>query len=300
MKHNSSSMTRFGAAALGLAALAVFPCPTEAGETRRNAPALLSEIPLPPPRENRYSNIDPQPDYASQKATPSAAPAASVASASSVASANQPVSDAPGDAPAGNSRNGGVWPFRRRAAALPENMTPATETAETAGTTGAAETEEAFGRHPSEMPPAVPPTPQAVEAYRIKLENRMLERYNNMPDFAGKVALVQVVLSRPIEISLDGSLIRAEFDQLVYDNWGKRLPALEKEYYAVTFGSGGAARVRSEPSVRIGLDLEKTYSEKTPLAADPFRAVPEADAFRPAKQAKMPDWWRPEFPEEER
>ncbi len=124
-----------------------------------------------------------------------------------------------------------------------------------------------------------------------------MERDNNNPEYAGKVARVTVVLSKPPETSFDGTLIRAEFDQLVYDHWGKRLPALEKEYYVVTFGSGGAERVRADPSVRIGLDMEKTYSERAPLAADPFRNVREDEAFKPTPPVRMPDWWRPEFPE---
>lgn len=142
--------------------------------------------------------------------------------------------------------------------------------------------------------PPAPPTRQEVEDYRIRLENRLLERYNNIPEHAGNVAKVTVVLSKPLQEALDGSRIRAEFDQLVYDPWGKRIPELEKEYYVVVFGSGGAQQVRSDPSIRVGLDLEKTYSERAPLAADPFRNVQESDAFHPASETPMPDWWRPE------
>lgn len=143
----------------------------------------------------------------------------------------------------------------------------------------------------------LPPTPESIEAYRRKLEERLLERYNNLPASAGKVAKVSVVATKPLEVSLDGSLIRAEFDQLVYDVWGKRMPALEKEYFVVTFGTGGVAQVRSDPSIRVGLDLEKTYSERTPLAADPFRHVEDYDAFADEPKAAMPGWWRPEYPE---
>ncbi|MDR3211209.1 MAG: hypothetical protein LBU79_04755 [Planctomycetota bacterium] len=147
------------------------------------------------------------------------------------------------------------------------------------------------------------PTPEGVENYRARLEVRLLERYNNLPASAGKVGQVRVVLSRPIEVSLDGRFLRAEFDQLVYDIWGRRLPALEKEYYIVTFGSGGSETVRSDPSIRVGLDLEKTYSEHAPLAADPFRNVKDLEDFRReaskevGEVVKMPDWWRPEYPE---
>lgn len=145
--------------------------------------------------------------------------------------------------------------------------------------------------------PQAPPTPEAVEEYRTKLESRLLERYANMPEYAGKVAKVTAVLSKPLEYSMDGGLIRAEFDQLVHDTWGKRLPALEKEYYVVTFGAGGALQVRTDPSIRVGLDHEKTYSEKAPLVADPFRNIEEYEAFSDVPTVKMPEWWRPDFPE---
>lgn len=137
------------------------------------------------------------------------------------------------------------------------------------------------------------PTPEGVESYRGMLEARLLERYNNLPDHAGKVAKVSVVLSKPLDVSLDGKFIKAEFDQLVYDSWGRRIPLLEKEYYVITFGSGGVEQVRSDPSIRVGLDMEKTYSERAPLAADPFRNVDDAEAFRDTPRARMPGWWRP-------
>ncbi|MCD8138345.1 MAG: hypothetical protein LUE17_00955 [Planctomycetaceae bacterium] len=141
------------------------------------------------------------------------------------------------------------------------------------------------------------PTRREVEDYRRRLQDRLLERYNNLPRFAGKVGKVSVVLSKPLDESLDGSLIRAEFDQLVYDPWGKRIPELEQEYFVVTFGAGGPRQVRSDPSIRVGLDLEKTYSEQAPLPADPFRNVPERRVFHLTPTAAMPDWWRPDFPE---
>lgn len=140
-----------------------------------------------------------------------------------------------------------------------------------------------------------------IDEYRARLENRLLERYNNLPGHSGNVGKVTVALSRPPETSLDGTMIRAEFDQLVYDPWGKRIPELEKEYYVVTFGSGGVRNVRTDPSIRVGLNLEKTYSERATLAADPFKRIPEAPKERPegagAAETKMPDWWRPDFPE---
>lgn len=154
-----------------------------------------------------------------------------------------------------------------------------------------------------EPPPREPeplPTPEGVETYRRKLEHRLHERFDNQPDYAGKIGRVTVILARPLEYSMDGRFIRAEFDVIVQDIWGERLAALEKEYFVVTFGSGGAEAVRSDPSVRVGLDLEKTYSERAPLAADPFRRIEEAEAFRKTPTVTMPEWWRPNNRDDER
>ncbi|MCC8167002.1 MAG: hypothetical protein LIQ31_12830, partial [Planctomycetes bacterium] len=154
---------------------------------------------------------------------------------------------------------------------------------------------------PWRQPPATPPTPAEVERYRQRLENRLLERYNNLPEYVGRVSKVTVVLSRPLETSMDGTMIRAEFDQLVYDPWGKRIAELEREYFAVTFASGGVQQMRSDPSIRIGLDMEKTYSERAPLTADPFGSgplgtdsAPASDAFGAVPTTAMPSWWRPQ------
>lgn len=155
---------------------------------------------------------------------------------------------------------------------------------------------------PRRPQPPAQPSRQEVEDYRQRLEVRLLERYNNLPNYAGNVGRVEVVLSKPIEQSLDGSRLRAEFDQLVYDPWGRRIPKLEEEYFVVTFAAGGARQVRADPSIRVGLDYEKSYSEKMPLNADPFGKVQQSKAFAPeqrptAQTKKMPDWWRPDFPD---
>lgn len=157
---------------------------------------------------------------------------------------------------------------------------------------------------PSHSPGVAPAMPNRneVEDYRQRLELRLLERYNNLPDYAGNVGKVEVILSKPIEESLDGSKLRAEFDQLVYDPWGRRIPKLEEEYFVVTFAAGGAQQVRTDPSVRVGLDHEQGFSERAPLSADPFTQVQTSKAFTPAPAPKsttkkMADWWRPDFPE---
>ncbi len=250
------------------------------------SPALLSDRALPPPRANPDSNVVPQP-------------------ASAPDGGKQMKEEGVASRPEPKFRMGygnrNPKPATENKAA--ETAPPASETPPPVRDAAQAEKVSPPPPPPAApdvvLPPAEapPPTPEGVERYRVRLEERLIERYNNLPGYAGVVARVAVVLSRPLDVSLDGRLMRAEFDQLVYDHWGKRLPALEKEYYVVTFGAGGAEQVRSDPSVRIGLDMEKTYSERAPLTADPFRNVREDDTFKPAPSLKMPDWWRPEFPE---
>lgn len=181
---------------------------------------------------------------------------------------------------------------------LPAPEIPETEAPETVETVEA----EMAALPEVEPEPSLPPAPEEVESYRRRLEQRLLERYNNLPEHSGEVAKVMVVLSKPLQPSLDGTRLRAEFDQLVFDTWGKRIPSLEKEYYVVTFGSGGVRQVRSDPSIRVGLNLERTYSEPGPDSdiGEKIRRLPSDHAFRAAPAAdaavaKMPDWWRPEF-----
>ncbi|MDR0361095.1 MAG: hypothetical protein LBJ46_00165 [Planctomycetota bacterium] len=201
-------------------------------------------------------------------------------------------------------RNDRAFPaFRERAeveASFPEDEGPAhSEPLSRADPDPAEQALESAPAPFAPPPPAQPemPTPSGVEDYRLRLEERLLERYNNLPDFAGRVGLVQVLLSRPVETSIDGRFLRAEFDQLVYDIWGKRLPALEAEYFVVTFGAGGAQQVRSEPSVRVGLDLKGAYSEMAPPISRPLESIDPDEAFSGEPKVEMPPWWRPEFPE---
>jgi len=111
-----------------------------------------------------------------------------------------------------------------------------------------------------------------VQAYEQQLEKRLLDRYNNLPDYAGKISRVDLVLTRPPDRSVDGQELRAEFSQLVYDKWGNRVSRLEKEYYIITFGHGRPRLVRTDPSIKFGLDTESGYSERFP--ADPERCAP--------------------------
>lgn len=271
---------------------AAFAGQAMAGERSRRAdPPLLTSRSLPPPRENPNSNKLPQPEELEAKSqlseddAPEAPPPRRWSRFKRARSDSETKESPEEESPktARSEKNGEKDPAKSE----PDNATSGEEDR-------VYSTSEAMALLADSGPP---PTPEAVEDYRTRLEGRLLERYNNTPEHGGKVAMVRVILSKPLETSIDGSMIRAEFDQLVYDHWGKRLPDLEKEYFVVTFGSGGVQQVRSDPSIRVGLDMEKTYSEKAPLAADPFKNIDDAEAFSPTPKAKMPDWWRPEFPE---
>ena len=275
--------------------LAVFSSFPEAGERgRRSAnPPLLTDRDLPPPRPNPDSNRIPDRQPGTEQTDKD----------------GDVIADSGKTAPA--PRRSVRWRRDRKEEPpqntreqsgeqdAPDSSDPSRTEAETAETPepGAPAVYDTLGAMRAMEPSGPPPTPEAVEEYRKRLEDRLLERYNNMPEHGGKVAQVRVVLSRPLESSIDGSMIRAEFDQLVFDHWGKRLPQLEKEYYQVTFGVGGVQQVRSDPSIRVGLDMERTYSEQAPLAADPFKNIDDSEAFQSTPKTRMPNWWRPEFPE---
>jgi hypothetical protein len=266
---------------------------------------------LSPPRENPTSNLDPQPDARlphqaeDQRTSPYGTPPRLNQAESGKPPAFPPTREDAGEAASRPEPDGKGWFNDRQKSKRRGGQDPAS--GETATRKGRRETSgQELEPDPESGEPAVaaalpapedPPTPEAVERYRVRLEERLAERYNNLPDFAGQVGVVMAILAKPVEVSLDGKLLRAEFDQLVYDKWGGRLPQLEKEYYVVTFGSGGAETVRSDPGIRIGLDLEKSYSERAPLAADPFRRAGGEGSLGKEGAAKMPDWWRPEFPE---
>ncbi len=99
-----------------------------------------------------------------------------------------------------------------------------------------------------------------VEIYARELEAKLHGRYNNHPDYVGKVGLVQLTLASEPKVALDGQEIQVELSQIVYDKWGERIPELEKEYYVVTFGHGAPTRMRTRPSVEVGLHNEGGYS----------------------------------------
>jgi hypothetical protein len=107
--------------------------------------------------------------------------------------------------------------------------------------------------------------PDNVRAYMIQLEDRLAQRYNNIPEYAGKVSRVHLVIPSAPKVSVDGRELNYEFDQLVFDKWGERIPTLEKEYFLVTFGDGFPRLVRTDPTIRLGMELAGGYSESMPV-----------------------------------
>lgn len=108
-----------------------------------------------------------------------------------------------------------------------------------------------------------------IALYKMQLERNLLARYNNLPDWSGKIGRVELVIPRAPEHSVNGENVRVEFNQIVYDQWGKRVPDLEKEYFFITFGTGKPRLVRTAPSMTIGLDAGSTYSEDLPIQSGP-------------------------------
>lgn len=125
----------------------------------------------------------------------------------------------------------------------------------------------------SNLPNIIPDSRQKargnVELYRRELERRLLDKYNNLPDWAGKVGRVEVIVGKNIEHSIDGKKQRVEFDQLVYDQWGKRITKLEKDYFIVVFGDKIPKVVQLDPSINVGLDAQAGFSESYPLEYSP-------------------------------
>lgn len=125
-----------------------------------------------------------------------------------------------------------------------------------------------------------------IDTYRRQLEAKLLDRYNNLPEYAGKVSKVELLVPSPPEHSEDGRMTRVEFDQLVYDQWGERIPKLEKEYFIVTFGSVGVRMVSSDPSIKVGLDLEGGFNERAKIGS--FNHLSEGHMIQPAPTTSRP------------
>lgn len=120
-----------------------------------------------------------------------------------------------------------------------------------------------------------------IDAYRRQLEARLLQKYNNMQDYAGVISRVELQLTHPPLQSCDRSEVKVEFCQLVYDKWNRRVPPLEKEYFIITFGSGTPRTVRTDPTVTFGLKTDGEFSEKTPVQSGlmgEFPSLPQLPA----------------------
>lgn len=109
------------------------------------------------------------------------------------------------------------------------------------------------------------PELENVNRYARALENKLRQRYNNTPAFAGKVGKVQLLPVGEPQVSLDGRKMRMEWSQIVFDEWGRRIPELEKEFYVVTFGDGKPLMQRTRPTITVGLNNEGGYSEFAPV-----------------------------------
>lgn len=120
------------------------------------------------------------------------------------------------------------------------------------------------------------PELENVNRYARALEAKLRQRYNNTPAFAGRVGRVQLLPVGEPQVSLDGRKLRMEWSQIVFDEWGQRLPELEKEYYVVTFGDGKPQMQRTRPSITVGLNNEGGYGEFAPVRGGRLSARPTA------------------------
>lgn len=145
--------------------------------------------------------------------------------------------------------------------------------------------------------------PTNIDLYARELEARLHRRYNNTPRYAGTVAVVNLTMTRPPQVSVDGKETQVEWSQIVLDKWGKRIPELEEEYYVVTFGDGLPRRQTTRPSLTVGMQTEGGFSEfestnqgrlkPLPHRADPrmFDVDPDAPdegPLRPAPPSQTP------------
>lgn len=148
----------------------------------------------------------------------------------------------------------------------------------------------AIGCVPQIAPATQREEPTNIDLYARELEARLHRRYNNTPRYAGRVALVNLVMTHPPRQSVDGKETQVEWSQIVHDKWGKRIPELEEEYYVVTFGDGLPRRQVTRPSLTVGMHTEGGFSEfestnQGRLKALPHRADPRMfDADPPAPE----------------
>ncbi len=81
-----------------------------------------------------------------------------------------------------------------------------------------------------------PPTFENLEVEKETVEATLLDKYNNLLASAGRVARVEMVPTKPARYARDGSWVKGEFNQIVHDIWGRRLPDYEAEYFVIVVG----------------------------------------------------------------
>ncbi len=80
------------------------------------------------------------------------------------------------------------------------------------------------------------PTFATLEQKKETVEADLLDKYNNWLASAGQIGRVEMVLTKPVRYARDGTWVRAEFNQIVHDIYGRRLPDYETEYYVIVVG----------------------------------------------------------------
>ncbi len=77
------------------------------------------------------------------------------------------------------------------------------------------------------------PTFENLEMEKETIQADLLDKYNNWLASAGQIGRVEMVLSKPVRYARDGSWVKGEFNQIVHDIYGRRLPDYETEYYVI-------------------------------------------------------------------
>jgi len=107
-----------------------------------------------------------------------------------------------------------------------------------------------------------PSLPEVVGDYARALQKQLMKEWNEKGDFAGRLSEVKAILTARPKWSQDGKLLRAIFEVKVLDIWGENIPPLELKRYEAIFGSNGARTKITEPSIKIGLDMQETVMER--------------------------------------
>ncbi|MHC4872479.1 MAG: hypothetical protein ACYTFY_11600 [Planctomycetota bacterium] len=106
-----------------------------------------------------------------------------------------------------------------------------------------------------------------IAVYKERLEQRLLHQYKNHPRYGNNIHRVELDVVKDIKSDISGKYRKVEFSQLVYDQWGNRIPELEKEYFIVRFGPKQMRRLSmpGKQKISVGLNSRGSYSEHTPV-----------------------------------